>query len=344
MADAGDSKSPALHGRVGSTPTSGTTSESPRALSWERRSRYNLRRVTSPAEASLLRSLTARWLRPAIAVLGVLAIAAGCASRNPPPTAATPTGATPAPTPASTATLTRQELIALERVAGSTPPLPHAVEPASLLIAKLGGTPGPSPAHGPEDAPVRVYLFTDFQCPVCPRVVEPLKHLARAYPSDVRIILKQNALAGHGRAARLAAASLAAFRQGKIWEFHDRVFANPRRNTEDDLLALARQIGLDVARFQRDMDDEAVTDQVRYESELAVSIDLAGTPGLVINGRSEKGWGSYMGLETVVKRELERARRMAEGGVPAGRVAYEATRQSGPKGEQLAAALFAVTK
>jgi hypothetical protein len=35
---------------------------------------------------------------------------------------------------------------------------------------------------------------------------------------------------------------------------------------------------------------------------------------------------------------------MAEGGVPAGRVAYEATRQSGPKGEQLAAALFAVTK
>jgi protein-disulfide isomerase len=303
--------------------------------------------VTSRAETNLLRSLGSRWTLPAIAVLGALAVAAGCASRNAAPNAAAaPTGATPppAPTPASAATLTRQELIALERAAGSTPALPHAVEPATLAVARLGGTPGPSPAQGPENAPVRVYLFTDFQCPVCPRVVEPLKYLARAYPSDVRIIVKQNALAGHGRAARLAAASLAAFRQGKFWEFHDRVFANPRRNSEDDLLALARQIGLDVARFQRDMDDEAVTDQVKYESELAVSIDLAGTPGLVINGRSEKGWGSYMGLESVVKRELERARRMAEGGVPAGRVAYEATRQSGPKGEQLAAALFAVTK
>jgi hypothetical protein len=65
---------------------------------------------------------------------------------------------------------------------------------------------------------------------------------------------------------------------------------------------------------------------------------------LVVNGRLEKGWGSYMGLENVAKRELARARQIAASGVPAGRVAYEATRQSGPQGEQLASALFTVSK
>ena len=229
----------------------------------------------------------------------------------------------------------------LERKAGSTPPLAHNVDPAPARVAGLVGTPGASPGFGPENAPVRIFLFTDFQCGVCPRVVEPLKHLARAYPDDVRIVLKQNALATHGRAARLAAASLAAFRQSKFWEFHDRLFASPARNSEQDLVAIAQAIGLDVARFQSDMDDEAATEQVKYESALAVSIGLIGTPGLVVNGRLEKGWGSYRGLERVAKLEIARAREVALRGVPAGRVAYEATRQSGPNGEQLASALFA---
>src|SRR6185436_808482 len=195
------------------------------------------------------------------------------------------TAVTPAAAPKNAPeSLTTQELIGLERTAGSTPPLPHEVEPATAPVAGIAGTPGPSPAFGPENAPVRIYLFTDFQCGVCPRLVEPIKHLARAYPDDVRIVLKHHALATHGRAASLAAASIAAFRQSKFWEFHDRLFANPARNSDADLVALAEALGLDVARFRAAMDDEAVTEQVKYESALAVSIGLVGTPGLVVNG------------------------------------------------------------
>jgi protein-disulfide isomerase len=240
--------------------------------------------------------------------------------------------------------LTPEELHALEATPGSTPPLTQAVEPASAPVAGLAGTPGPSPAYGPKDAPVRVYIFTDFQCPICPRAVEPIKHLARAYPNDVRIVVKENALAIHSRAARLAAASLAAFRQGKFWEFHDRLFANPGEREDQDLIAHAQALGLDVARFRRDMDDKAVTEQVKYETALAASIDLAPTPSLVVNGTSQVGWGRYENVDNYVKQELERARKIAEAGVPASRVAYESTRQSGPKGEKLAAALFAVPK
>jgi len=279
-----------------------------------------------------------------IRTLALLALAAGCSGSVKKPVTAPIVATTTTTSAATTPDLTREELNALETAPGSTPPLAQAVEPASAPVAGLGGTPGPSPAYGPEDALVRIYIFTDFQCPVCPRAVEPLKHIARVYPKDVRIVLKENALAIHSRAARLAAASLAAFRQGKFWQFHDRLFANPGKRDDQDLIAHAQALGLDVARFQRDMDDEAVTEQIKYESGLASSIDLAPTPGLVFNGTRQVGWGNYSDIENHVKRELERARKIAEGGVPAGRVAYEATRQSGPKGEQLAAALFAAPK
>ena len=279
-----------------------------------------------------------------IRILALLAFAAGCSSSAVQTPAAATTSPAPAPLSRVPPALTPRELIPLEATPGSTPPLVQAVEPASAPVAGLGGTPESSPAFGPEDAPVRIYLFTDFQCPVCPRVVEPIKHLARAYPKDVRIILKENPLPSHSRAARLAAASLAALRQGKFWEFHDRLFSSGRHFEDQDLAAYAQALGLDVARFQSDMDDEAVTEQVKYESEVAKSIGLDSTPGMIVNGTRQMGWGSYMGLEDVVKRELERARKIAEGGVPAGRVAYEATRQSGPDGARLAAALFAAPR
>src|SRR6185369_7655646 len=96
--------------------------------------------------------------------------------------------------------------------------------PAPAPVEGLDGAPGPSPAYGPAAAPVYVFVLTDFQCPVCRRAVEPLKYLARRYPNDVRLVVKQNALVSHNRAAAAAAASIAAFRQGKYWAFADRLF------------------------------------------------------------------------------------------------------------------------
>lgn len=246
----------------------------------------------------------------------------------------------PAPPPPPVAELSTQELIAIENRPGSTPPLTDTREPAPAALPDLPGTPGPSPAFGPADAPVYVYVLSDFQCPVCRRIVEPLKHLARRHPKDVRLVVKHNALATHGRAAASAAASLAAFRQGKFWAYFDRLFANHGPYDDESLVAHAQALGLDIERFRKDMADPSVMAQVEYESALAAKIELPSTPSFVINGMTQTGWGSYMGVQTAVERELARARQIATGGAPAPRVAYEATRQSGPKGEQLASALF----
>jgi protein-disulfide isomerase len=260
----------------------------------------------------------------------LLAVAAGCSGREESPSATTTT----------THQMTPQDLIAIEQTPGVTPPLEDATEPAPNPVAGLEGAPGPSPAFGPADAAVYVVVFTDFQCPVCRRAVEPLKHLARDLPADVRIVLKNNALVLHPRAAASAAAAMAAFRQGKFWAYHDRLFTTQQLD-DPSLVAHAQALGLDVERFKRDMADEKIAAQISYESALAKTLGLGGTPALVIDGKTQVGWGSYMGTAGDVHDALERARKLAAGGVPAARLALEATRQIGPEGPTIATALFA---
>jgi len=273
-----------------------------------------------------------RLIVPTLVVLGL----AACSGTPEPPATTTTTSTTQPPT--------AQDLIALENKPGATAPLTDAVEPAPPPVPGLPGTPETSPAYGPTTAAVYIYVLSDFQCPVCRRVVEPLKHLARAYPNDVRVIFKHNALASHGRAARLAAASIAAFRQGKFWAYHDRLFVDFGRDDDDTLVRNATDLGLDAAKFQRDMEEEAVTAQVKYETELAKHFGLESTPGFIVNGNAHAGWGSYMSLDGIVQRELARAKKVAESGVPADKVACESMRQSPGRGQELAQALCPAAK
>jgi protein-disulfide isomerase len=273
-------------------------------------------------------------------VLSLVVSAVACSSAEkteaPPPA--------PAPVAEPVAELSNQETIALEGRPGSTPPLEDATEPAPPPVAGVDGTPGPSPAFGPPTAPVRVYVLTDFQCPVCRRIVEPLKYLARRHPADVRLVVKHNALPLHQNAVGLATASIAAFRQGKFWAYHDRLFANPGPADETTLVGHAQALGLDVERFRKDLADPAVAAQVQYESGLAVKLGMESTPGFVVNGDTQMGWGSYMGIESQVDRALGRAKQAIGAGAAPERAAYEATRQLGAKGEAFAAALFVPPK
>jgi protein-disulfide isomerase len=278
--------------------------------------------------------------------LGVLTVLApfwvslsGCGRSGEPASVTTTTTTVTTTLAATPAALGPDGLKALEAQPASTPPLADAVAPPAPPYGDLPGVAGPSPAFGPPDAPVRVYVFTDFQCPMCRRSVEPLKLLVRTHPEDVRLIVKHTASPLHRDAARAAAASIAAFRQGRFWAYHDVLFRD-RGLDEASLLAAARASQLDIAQWQHDLAHESVTAQVAYETALAGALDLASTPSFVVNGYEQRGWGSYQGLAAVVARELVRAREIAAEGVPAERVAYEATRRSGERGPALAAALF----
>jgi protein-disulfide isomerase len=269
----------------------------------------------------------------------IVALAAACGSGAEPP--APPGHTTTTVTPRRADLPPPTALKDLEGAVGSTPPLAQAVALSPPPVEGLAGVPGTSPAAGPADALVHVVVFTDFQCPVCRRVVEPLKLLARRFPTDVRIVVRFVASPRHAHSEDAAAAALAAFRQSAFWPFFDRTFVDQRRLDVADLLGTASALGLDVDRFRGDMADEAVRAQVRYDTALAEHLGLSATPSFVVNGYVQRGWGSYAGFEHVVGRELSRARALAQKGVPAAAVAREAARASDAvRGPVLAAALF----
>ena len=228
------------------------------------------------------------------------------------------------------------DMKALEGQPGATPALPAGTVPAGKKHPEIAGTPGESPAVGPADAKVQVYVFSDFQCPVCRRVVEPLKQLHRDFPDSVQVVWKHNALEMHKNAAGAAAATIAAQRQGKFWEYHDRLFANQRNLERPALIAHARELGLDTAKFEKDLDDPAVAAQIVYERNLATALGARGTPGFFVNGQKLVGWGSYGGFKSMVGRALKAAKELEASGTPADQVRVKATQAAGESGKAFA--------
>jgi predicted DsbA family dithiol-disulfide isomerase len=211
--------------------------------------------------------------------------------------------------------------------------LPHPKEiayPASPKHFSLRGTPGESPAMGPNSAPVKVFIFSDFQCPNCRRAAEPLKWLVLKYPNDVQVIFKQLPLESHKKAKPAAFAALAAGKQSKFWEYHDLIWKTRKINPED-LLAHAQTLGLDITRWTADKDSDQLIQEIDYDTSLAAALDISGTPGLIINGRVSKGWGSVMGLENTVKSVIRSVEDLRKKGVPEDKLAYESTKQADPK-------------
>ncbi len=178
---------------------------------------------------------------------------------------------------------------------GDDPAVPPGTRPAS----------DPSPALGPTDARVIVLEVSDFQCPVCKRAYEPLKQLASDFPGQVRVVFKQNPLKMHRNALNAAAASMAAARQGRFWEYADRLFQNQSALSEDDLARYASEVGLDTTRFLEDYRDPAVRARALAEGEAAMALGARGTPSFFVNGRMQVGWASYESIRQMVRQELD---------------------------------------
>jgi len=102
----------------------------------------------------------------------------------------------------------------------------------------------------------------------------------------VKFVYKQYPLTQlHANAMNAARAALAAHKQGKFWEMHDKLFANQDALQPDQLKEYAAQIGLNVARFEKDMASSEVQKQIDEESRLADQSGVTGTPTLFVNGK-----------------------------------------------------------
>lgn len=246
---------------------------------------------------------------------------------------ALPGAATPPPAPEAALTPAAPSAPAPSMAAPSAPvaaAAPEAPKQPSLLdsqsdegagkgvdVTKVGVSPKgmASPYVGSKDALVVVNVYSDFQCPVCKRSADPIKQLAADFPGKVRVYFRNNALAMHGRSKPAALAAWAAKNQGKFWQYHDRLFQTGLLD-DGSLEAAAKDLGLNVEQWKKDIADPANSARLDQEAKWAEEMGATGTPGFFVNGIRQVGWGSYMALKSMVAGEIAKAEEAIGQGAP----------------------------
>ncbi len=165
---------------------------------------------------------------------------------------------------------------------------------------------GPSAVKGDVNAPVTITLFDDFQCPYCAKLLPTLEQVMAAYPKQVKLVFKHFPLSMHKFARQAAVASIAARNQGKFWPLHDQLFANYNKLNDVKIRELAEGVGLDMARFDQDLANPALLQEVNNDMQLGSKAGVRGTPAAYINGRQLQD-RSFKGFKAMIDAELKKA-------------------------------------
>lgn len=164
---------------------------------------------------------------------------------------------------------------------------------------------GGSPTRGPDDARITLVEFSDFECPYCSIAVGEVNTIMTAYPKDIKLIYKQFPLSMHPHAPMAAAASLAANEQGKFWQMHDALFKNFRKLSRENILALAKGIGLDMDKFTADLDSPKYQEVIKKDLADGETAGVYGTPSFFVNGKHYNGPMSLDAIKPILDAELK---------------------------------------
>jgi len=121
----------------------------------------------------------------------------------------------------------------------------------------------------------------------------------------VKLIFKEYPLETHSQAYGAATAALAAHKQGKFWAMHDAMFDH-RDLSKPNLIAMAKAAGLDVPRFEKDMESKEVTDAIAKDVQDGERANVEGTPTIFINGQRYNGAIQLQFLKPLIDTELKR--------------------------------------
>ena len=146
-----------------------------------------------------------------------------------------------------------------------------------------------SPVFGNTKNPkLTIVEFTEFQCPYCSRIAPTMQELNKKYPDQIKFVYKHFPLSFHANAKAAAAASIAAHKQGKFWEFRYALAPHSRELSDSTYLAVAKEIGLDVEKFKKEMVlDSAMEARIDKDFQLGVKVGVQGTPNFYINGKRQ---------------------------------------------------------
>ena len=192
--------------------------------------------------------------------------------------------------------------------------LPYRIRIRALLgraetIVDLAVPVDPARDHlrGPEDAPVVLVEYGDFECPYCGQAEPVLRELLRD-SGEVRYVWRHLPLGDvHPHATLAAEAAEAAAAQGAFWEMHDLLLAHQDALSPRDLVAYAGRLGLDLDRFTDDLERQSGAARIAEDVEGADLSNVSGTPTFFVNGRRYHGAYDIQGLSGAVHAARARA-------------------------------------
>lgn len=148
-------------------------------------------------------------------------------------------------------------------------------------------------AEGQDNAPVILAEYGDFQCPGCDAMFPIIAQAVSDNKDFVQFQFRNFPLINlHNKAKQGAEAAESAGRQGQFWQMHDKLYITQQTWTDQTtfqftstLEQYAKDLGLNIEQFKKDMRDNSVDDQIDIDVKAGTDLGIQGTPSLYINGK-----------------------------------------------------------
>ncbi len=142
-------------------------------------------------------------------------------------------------------------------------------------------------AVGNPDGDVTVVEFFDYNCGFCRRAMPSVVKLVENDPK-VKLVLKELPIFGDD-SEDAAKGALAAEKQGKYFEMHQKLFSEPGKANKDKVLRIANELGLDIPQLEKDMQSDDIQKSLDEAKELAQKLGLQGTPLYLVGDQTIPG-------------------------------------------------------
>lgn len=158
---------------------------------------------------------------------------------------------------------------------------------------------------GNKNAQVQIFTFSDFQCPYCARHHDTMHQIVDEYKDKVVWIFKQFPIASHPLGMPGAIAAECAAEQGKFWEMSDKIFENQTALSEETFEQFAKELGLDLEKFNSCFSEEKPKDKILGDYNLGIESGVGGTPSNFINNQMVPGAVPYENIKEMIDKLLK---------------------------------------
>ncbi len=163
---------------------------------------------------------------------------------------------------------------------------------------------------------VTIVEFSDFQCPYCSRFEKTIAEVMEKYKEDVRVVFVNFPLHFHKQAMPAAIAAVEFLKQKgpseAYWKFHDKIFANGRAITTENLAKWAGEFGADANKVKEAVTKKTHEAEIRNGMKLGQRFGVRGTPASFVNGRYVSGARPFKMYKPIIEREIAAAKKLIE--------------------------------